>query len=1491
MKKIIYSLVIMIAAGSLFTSCIEPVEPNGLETLRIEKANYLKALAALQQSKTQLVAAQAAAEQALAAQRTAEATYQTALANYQDALTAALRAQTEMDQQRFAIEMKNLTALYEHEALMRALEYDAAVAALDAMKEKYAAEAAEAAVKLAMLQADVDYKELLNEAQRIQNLKDQQDMELAKKAFEQEYGQQAAMFALQLARYEAETAQKAAEAAALVAAQELLNKNQELQNSQLAQEIEQAQKAFEQQYGYQEALNALELARIEAANNAAAKEAEAMLEDLIDQIGYNAAMRALEIARQAVQDENDAAAMEIALKELEQAYNKQVALDAIEIAKAQVDLAKANLDLEGFAAGIENLKKQFEYAEIYRAYELQKAIDNYGIDALKAANEIENLKMQQQLNKVLFAQAIANAKQSLKETLDAIDLKNVGLTDEEWARVNKAIKKYEQAYDAYLDQQVVVMAAEADLFNAQYAATHPAEDYYVYILSNDEDFGQHAGLYTLNFAPTVENYEAAIDILEGFIDADKQAIAELEEKGALPNDADLRAWAEQLQGWKDQMGKNQYYQYAQTQDSINYMVNVFHDGIAEVAKEVLDWCMEHPYIAAPAPVAEVVDIEPALEKIDNMTIADMPADTLEFDTLPLAHGNAFAIDRFSDYSYNKLRHMLSTYPSEYWWNFFYRDDDELVLDNVTRNAKDFILGDPEYVTTDKVLEFTDADGYVWEGRYGLEGVYTTLAREKVMLEKDETFKENAEKNYNYAKKRYEDDRALLTAGLDAYVSAKMDAYEKAQKDLNDLKAEEAAKGNTMVQAVLNFQEQLNIVAGHTQMTLNDSTKIFEAIQNFAAAREEYLGPNVKAKDGKTAAQIRAAVENFHYAAASSPVTAADINWADMTWNDLRTNQDRGTYGNASIYAFNASNGMQYVGQSGETYATNAVFAVLVDQLINKDIANKFDNEPVIQWANPIGTGLQGINAQNFQALYGQFKMVEDGVDADGNKKYKFQTLDGEDVKSPEIIAAEEAVTKAEKAVKDAFKAYIDIYNRFWAVNVNNDVTTYSKWAAYKSKVTADPQKPADIKTARKALIDEVMAAMPLDVTCYTTNTFIDPVTAVIFNGVDMQAIDRIIKGEDLNVILTAVDPSVTNREGVVEWSSSPIPYTSAQILYGTYYSNLNKGAGRYEWVGWPSSYSTRATEFTQYLFAWQQYIASQVDMAKDLELLRAWITNIEETIAADEAAAEEELEAFKEELKEEITTKHDEAVAKHDAAVEAYNAQMEARNQTLADWAEFFGVYDNPLTGKQDTLAYYWITNQDCAHWPVETWRNSFSCVNYQNQYIDEEAGVWNGPQPGMMNNRIAGTFQEILDANLPGYPEKVAEWNHFARQYADVQYHLQTLYDTMNAAYMAAAKVVDPTTTETDLIKYVEDYKIAIEKAIADLYDEINEHTAEIEWLRYAIAQIEAGVDPFTAWQKVCEMNLEYQNQVLDDLKTKLDLRKADYDAVMEYINAKSEE
>jgi len=81
MKKIIYALVIMIAAGSLFTSCIEQVEPDGIKNLRDAKAQYYLALAKLR-----------AADEAY---RQAEALVKQAEARYEDALTAAKNAETD----------------------------------------------------------------------------------------------------------------------------------------------------------------------------------------------------------------------------------------------------------------------------------------------------------------------------------------------------------------------------------------------------------------------------------------------------------------------------------------------------------------------------------------------------------------------------------------------------------------------------------------------------------------------------------------------------------------------------------------------------------------------------------------------------------------------------------------------------------------------------------------------------------------------------------------------------------------------------------------------------------------------------------------------------------------------------------------------------------------------------------------------------------------------------------------------------------------------------------------------------------------------------------------------------------------------------------------------------------------------------------------------------------------------------------------------------
>ena len=89
MKKIIYSLVIMIAAGSLFTSCVENAEPQGIKDLREAKADYLASLSKLREADAELVKAKAAYQSAQIAVVEADAALKQAEADIAQALADA----------------------------------------------------------------------------------------------------------------------------------------------------------------------------------------------------------------------------------------------------------------------------------------------------------------------------------------------------------------------------------------------------------------------------------------------------------------------------------------------------------------------------------------------------------------------------------------------------------------------------------------------------------------------------------------------------------------------------------------------------------------------------------------------------------------------------------------------------------------------------------------------------------------------------------------------------------------------------------------------------------------------------------------------------------------------------------------------------------------------------------------------------------------------------------------------------------------------------------------------------------------------------------------------------------------------------------------------------------------------------------------------------------------------------------------------------------
>ena len=144
MKKIIYSLVIMIAAGSLFTSCIEPVEPAGIYDLREAKARYYDALSKLRAADALLVEAQADHEKANAEFRRAQVENQNLLNEAQRLANEAQALGNEQEAARWAMRIEELKKQHE----LNMIDYETAIAQAKEAQRQALSEIAMAALDL-----------------------------------------------------------------------------------------------------------------------------------------------------------------------------------------------------------------------------------------------------------------------------------------------------------------------------------------------------------------------------------------------------------------------------------------------------------------------------------------------------------------------------------------------------------------------------------------------------------------------------------------------------------------------------------------------------------------------------------------------------------------------------------------------------------------------------------------------------------------------------------------------------------------------------------------------------------------------------------------------------------------------------------------------------------------------------------------------------------------------------------------------------------------------------------------------------------------------------------------------------------------------------------------------------------------------------------------------------------------------------------------------
>lgn len=167
MKRIIYLLVTMVCTAGLFTSCLENVEPSGIEELRKAKAEYYKALAAKANADAELAKANAAATTTLA---NAEATLKAAEAKVLEAQAAqidALTAQIEAETARIEAETAHFERMAALDEAIKAAEVRVKEAEA-AYWEVYYSEASEvekakAEAKLVKIQAELDALKLEQE--------------------------------------------------------------------------------------------------------------------------------------------------------------------------------------------------------------------------------------------------------------------------------------------------------------------------------------------------------------------------------------------------------------------------------------------------------------------------------------------------------------------------------------------------------------------------------------------------------------------------------------------------------------------------------------------------------------------------------------------------------------------------------------------------------------------------------------------------------------------------------------------------------------------------------------------------------------------------------------------------------------------------------------------------------------------------------------------------------------------------------------------------------------------------------------------------------------------------------------------------------------------------------------------------------------------------------------------------------------------------------
>lgn len=218
--------------------------------------------------------------------------------------------------------------------------------------------------------------------------------------------------------------------------------------------------------------------------------------------------------------------------------------------------------------------------------------------------------------------------------------------------------------------------------------------------------------------------------------------------------------------------------------------------------------------------------------------------------------------------------------------------------------------------------------------------------------------------------------------------------ERAQDNLSDMMDEAVFDKQTLIKASENLVDELNGIIRHSDMSFNDSIALWNAMVQFAKARDAYL----EYKPYSSQPTVEYDNKNlFYFTLAISPILLVDsISFCDLTFEQIRYQK---------TYEYNA------YGQRVGSNSSPRTFVNIAEQLCGNKIANAIEGMGANNPLYPVS-----ISDFNTAGFYGKYTY--------DNSNRTFLNKDNSEFTPNTIVAARILVGKAVEALNS-------LWDRFW----------------------------------------------------------------------------------------------------------------------------------------------------------------------------------------------------------------------------------------------------------------------------------------------------------------------------------------------------------------------------------------------------------------------------------------------------------------------------